>query len=385
MSQQGSDITAVSEQTTQLSTTVGGHTATIEQHALSIDGIEGEYTIKIDANGKVAGVGLINGPTGSEFAIRADRFYIVYPEGDGSDSIIPFIVGMVGGTSTVGINGALIVDGTILTRMLAARCVTADKISVSNLAAISANMGSITSGSMNIGNGAFQVLSSGQIYIGNGDIQSANYQAGVQGWRLSRTGAIYLTNITCVNEANLADAAVTANKVGSAAITEAKIGSLAVTTAKIQNAAVQTLKIAGNAVTVPVYAYWPTRTLTPGNVWTSIDMIQFNAGSGSSLVYNGLEDVSFIIRFTNNTTSAIKTATYQFRISRSQDSTAYNSPVMNAPEIPAGTDMGGGYIIPGTLTIPVCFCGGDAPLTGNKHKGALDQIQRAKQRDCASP
>jgi len=368
VTEHGNTLSALSSQTTQIATTVGEHTTAIEQNALSIDGIEGEYTIKIDANGKVAGIGLVNGPTGSEFAIRADKFYIVYPEGDGSVSIIPFIIGMVNGTSTVGIDGALVVDGTILARMIAANQITAEHINVVNLAAISADLGSITAGQINIGSGVFRVYSTGQAYFGNCDLQSTNYQAGVSGWRLTRGGQLYLTQINCVNNANLINGAVTRDKILDGEIVRSKIDLLSVDAARIENAAVSTLKIAGNAVTVPVYAYWPTRTLTPGNVWTSIDMIQFNAGSGSSFVYNGLEDVSFIIRFTNNTTSAIKTATYQFRISRSQDSTAFYSPVMNAPEIPAGTNMGGGYIIPGTLTIPVCFCGGDAPLTGTNTK-----------------
>jgi len=243
--QHGTQITSIADQTTQLSTTVGEHTTSIEQHALSIDGIEGEYTIKIDANGKVAGIGLINGPTGSEFAIRANKFYIVYPEGDGSVSIVPFVVGMVNGTSTVGINGALIVDGTILARMIAAGAVTADKISVSNLAAISANLGSITAGSINIGSGVFRVYSTGQAYFGNCDLQSSNYQAGVSGWRLTRAGQLYITNLQCVAADNIQNGAVTRDKIGDRQVTNIKIGE----------AAVSTFTISGQAVTVPVYAY----------------------------------------------------------------------------------------------------------------------------------
>ncbi|HQO61554.1 MAG TPA: hypothetical protein PLT33_11860 [Deltaproteobacteria bacterium] len=235
VTEHGNTLSALSSQTTQIATTVGEHTTAIEQNALSIDGIEGEYTIKIDANGKVAGIGLVNGPTGSEFAIRADKFYIVYPEGDGSVSIIPFIIGMVNGTSTVGINGALIVDGTILARMIAANQITAEHINVVNLAAISADLGSITAGQINIGSGVFRVYSTGQAYFGNCDLQSTNYQAGVSGWRLTRTGQIFLTNLQCVAAQNIADGAVTGPKIGEAAVT--------------------TLKIGANQVTVPVYAY----------------------------------------------------------------------------------------------------------------------------------
>ncbi len=235
VTEHGNTLSALSSQTTQIATTVGEHTTAIEQNALSIDGIEGEYTIKIDANGKVAGIGLVNGPTGSEFAIRADKFYIVYPEGDGSVSIIPFIIGMVNGTSTVGIDGALVVDGTILARMIAANQITAEHINVVNLAAISADLGSITAGQINIGSGVFRVYSTGQAYFGNCDLQSTNYQAGVSGWRLTRGGQLFLTNLQCVAAQNIADGAVTGPKIGEAAVT--------------------TLKIGANQVTVPVYAY----------------------------------------------------------------------------------------------------------------------------------
>lgn len=245
VTEHGNTLSALSSQTTQIATTVGEHTTAIEQNALSIDGIEGEYTIKIDANGKVAGIGLVNGPTGSEFAIRADKFYIVYPEGDGSVSIIPFIIGMVNGTSTVGIDGALVVDGTILARMIAANQITAEHINVVNLAAISADLGSITAGQINIGSGVFRVYSTGQAYFGNCDLQSTNYQAGVSGWRLTRGGQLYITNLQCVAADNIYNGAVTRDKIGDRQVTNSKIGE----------AAVSTFTISGQAVTVPVYAY----------------------------------------------------------------------------------------------------------------------------------
>lgn len=245
VTEHGNTLSALSSQTTQIATTVGEHTTAIEQNALSIDGIEGEYTIKIDANGKVAGIGLVNGPTGSEFAIRADKFYIVYPEGDGSVSIIPFIIGMVNGTSTVGIDGALVVDGTILARMIAANQITAEHINVVNLAAISADLGSITAGQINIGSGVFRVYSTGQAYFGNCDLQSTNYQAGVSGWRLTRGGQLYITNLQCVAADNIYNGAVTRDKIGDRQVTNIKIGE----------AAVSTFTISGQAVTVPVYAY----------------------------------------------------------------------------------------------------------------------------------
>lgn len=180
--------------------------------------IEAEYTVKIDINGYVTGYGLssVGGPTGtptSTFAILADRFIVGFPSSkwqastayslgqyvsqtsgvdnnlvyevtvagtsggseptwptvvgntvvDGSvtftcrsqASTIPFAVGLVNGTKTVGINGDLVVDGTILARHIAAATITADKLTVSNLAAISANMGSITAGDITVSTSGF--------------------------------------------------------------------------------------------------------------------------------------------------------------------------------------------------------------------------------------
>ncbi|MCD7756820.1 MAG: tail fiber domain-containing protein, partial [Clostridiales bacterium] len=60
------------------------------------------------------------------------------------------------GTNAIG-------EGVITTELLAAECVTAGKISVDKLSAISANLGDITGGSINIGSGTFTVDSSGNV------------------------------------------------------------------------------------------------------------------------------------------------------------------------------------------------------------------------------
>ncbi len=65
-----------------VSSTVDGHTTTISQHTTSINGIEGQYAVRIDANGHVTGFGLISqGANGapSTFTILADKFQLVDP------------------------------------------------------------------------------------------------------------------------------------------------------------------------------------------------------------------------------------------------------------------------------------------------------------------
>lgn len=71
------DVGVVSSGLNQLSTTVGGHTTTIQQQASSINGLEGQWMVRVDNNGKVAGIGLGSNPAGvSDFIVNTDRFSV---------------------------------------------------------------------------------------------------------------------------------------------------------------------------------------------------------------------------------------------------------------------------------------------------------------------
>lgn len=132
-----------------------GNFAQLEQRFEAIvtggpDPIAGEwqanYTVRINAgaiNGVpvIAGIGLgVDSKTGSNFIVMADRFGIVSPTytttGGVQQMKFPFVVGTVGGVSTVGITGQLLVDGSI----------TADKLKVNSLSALTANMGEVNGG-----------------------------------------------------------------------------------------------------------------------------------------------------------------------------------------------------------------------------------------------
>ena len=104
------------------------------------------WTVRINGgaiNGTpvIAGIGLgVDSKTGSNFIVMADRFGIVSPtyttNGGVQQMKYPFVVGTVGGVSTVGITGQLIVDGSV----------TADKLKVNSLSALTANMGEVNGG-----------------------------------------------------------------------------------------------------------------------------------------------------------------------------------------------------------------------------------------------
>jgi len=137
---------------TQVEAFKGTHFATLQQQyevqAGKIAGMDAAwsatYTLKINAGtigGKpvVAGIGMsaVDGQ-GSDIIFMANRVAIVQPNYNGSTTQLkyPFVVGTVGGVSTVGITGQLLVDGSI----------TANKITTNTLSAITANAGTINGG-----------------------------------------------------------------------------------------------------------------------------------------------------------------------------------------------------------------------------------------------
>ena len=112
---------ALSSTVSTLSSTVGGHTTSIQTNATSVNGLSGQYSVKIDSNGHVAGFGLSNtlttaGPT-SAFIVRADKFAVIDPasvaDGLGTTSPttanIPFFI--QGGTTYI--KAAAILDASI--------------------------------------------------------------------------------------------------------------------------------------------------------------------------------------------------------------------------------------------------------------------------------
>lgn len=112
-----------------------------------VDTLKGSYGVSVNANGRVtASIKLDGTPAASSFAVLADKFIVVHPSADGT-TMQAFIVGNVAGTPTVGINGNLIVDGTILARHIA----------VDALSAITADIGTVTAGVLQSADGDFVI------------------------------------------------------------------------------------------------------------------------------------------------------------------------------------------------------------------------------------
>ncbi|WP_093242419.1 DUF1983 domain-containing protein [Variovorax sp. EL159] len=130
--------------------------------------LSAKWGLKVVAGNKVAGVLLNNDGQESNFTVLVDRFAIAQ-QAAGGVTKYPFAVGSVAGAPTVGIDGTLVVDGTILARA----------INVDRLSAITARLGYVNAGQIDI---------SGDGVGGWGYVRSANkwiYDGG-WGWVLAR-------------------------------------------------------------------------------------------------------------------------------------------------------------------------------------------------------
>lgn len=100
---------ALSSRIDTVQSTVGSNTASIQTQQQSINGLSAQWTVKVDVNGRISGIGLASDNNVSDFAIRADKFYIAPPEGTGKGDS-PFMVL----TSSQTINGTVVPAGTYI-------------------------------------------------------------------------------------------------------------------------------------------------------------------------------------------------------------------------------------------------------------------------------
>ena len=164
------EITAVAGRTTTLEATVGdGMSGLVHQVSAveaTLDEVTAEHALVVNAAGNIAGYRVIaSSDAPSEFTILADKFQVILPDGSGSPKQ-PFTVGTVNEIgSVVGIDGTLVVDGSIL----------AKKISTDDLSAISADLGVVTAGVMQSSN--YGELAGTQIDLENETVRFGGFGA----------------------------------------------------------------------------------------------------------------------------------------------------------------------------------------------------------------
>ena len=179
-------VTSTAQDLTTLTTTVGGNTASITTQAESINGVEANYSVKIDNNNRITGFGLLSTTSGStpfsEFAVVADQFSIVDPASTADTPLQPFTVTaskIVMGTD-VQIDGGLVVSGTI----------KADRLSLNGTMFTTETVGSdvnlvIADGGVDTTQVADNAVTLDKIAD---TLQSTDYVQGSAGWKLTTDG-----------------------------------------------------------------------------------------------------------------------------------------------------------------------------------------------------
>lgn len=118
---------AMAEKITTLETDLDGNSLKIQESITSIDGIKGEWRVRVDQNGRVSGVSLgVNGEE-SQFTILADRFVLSTPSGT---IAMPFTMDDDG---KIYIDTAFIKNGSIQNAQVGE--LNADKITAGDIAA----------------------------------------------------------------------------------------------------------------------------------------------------------------------------------------------------------------------------------------------------------
>ncbi len=104
----------------------------------------GQWGVQVNVNNRVtAAVKLDGSDDESSFAVQAEKFEVINPSNN-ADALAAFVVGNVAGTPTVGVDGDVVVDDTIVAR----------HIDVDELSAVSADVGTMTAGVAQSANGA---------------------------------------------------------------------------------------------------------------------------------------------------------------------------------------------------------------------------------------
>ena len=178
----------------------------LETSASEVDGLRGQYSVKIDTNGAVAGFGLSSTSTGSgnitsEFIVNADRFAIMRGGSNTAAATVPFIVQ----ASSTTLNGEPVPAGVYM----------ADAF-IKNGSIASAKIGTLSANKI------------------TSDFISAN--------RID-------TNSIDASKLNLDNSTITSQNING--VPTVIIKDLGVGEAKIKNLGVSTLKIQDQAVTFP--------------------------------------------------------------------------------------------------------------------------------------
>lgn len=131
-----------------VSTSLAGNTAQVQVIQASLDGVLTRFAVTLTANGEVTGFIRLDGDgEATTFDVLADTFRVSQRGTAGGDPVAVFAIADVNGVPQLALRGDLIADGTIVARAL----------SVLELSAIVANLGTIRAGRMLSDDGLFDI------------------------------------------------------------------------------------------------------------------------------------------------------------------------------------------------------------------------------------
>jgi hypothetical protein len=121
---------AVAALETEVSAEFDVVSASITENATAIATIDGyaasQWSVLTDVNGNVAGLVLFNeGASKTSFDVIADAFRVCWPGVSGGDHVPVFTIANVNGSAKLALRGDMLVDGTIVARMVQAGAITA--------------------------------------------------------------------------------------------------------------------------------------------------------------------------------------------------------------------------------------------------------------------
>ena len=177
---------SLAERINTVQTTLNGQTASIQQHAQSLNGLLAQWTLKVQSGGVVSGIGLASNNGVSDFAVIADKFYVASPQGDKKPMFTvttrPTTLNGTTVPAVVSLNGDLIGNGTISGDKIRANT----QITAPNIRGGSINIGNNFSvdnqGNLNANSGVFR----GQVFAdkitGQIDVESLKSSAVALGY-----------------------------------------------------------------------------------------------------------------------------------------------------------------------------------------------------------
>jgi hypothetical protein len=101
----------------------------------ALGGVMAKYLMMVDANGHIAAIELTSGGDAGQMIFLADKFAFVKPDGTGTPKQV-LTLGVINGVAALGLDGELIIDGSILARTIVAESITADRIAPKTLTAV---------------------------------------------------------------------------------------------------------------------------------------------------------------------------------------------------------------------------------------------------------